>query len=170
MDKDKTHYRKAFNSPYLSSADIVGETSLTIAKVVLEPDKTKKTQNNFNTAYFTVKEIRDGEPLKPMIFNAGNSKTMHKITGSHFIDDWNNINVVVYVDPNVKNRGEIVEGLRIKAVPNRPEVTPANERTWSRAKGVYKRDGNFKEVLKHANMSPENQAKAIKECKNENPV
>ena len=107
-----------------------------------------------------------GPSLKPMILNATNSKVMHKITGSHFIDDWNNVNVIVYVDPNVKNRGEIVEGLRLKAVPKRPDVNPVNQRTWERAKGVYKRDGNFKEVLKHANMSPANQAKAIKECEN----
>ena len=38
---DKTHYRKAFNSPYLSSADIVEPTDLTISHVRLEPDKTK---------------------------------------------------------------------------------------------------------------------------------
>lgn len=166
MEKNKTHYRKAFNSPYLSSADIVGETCLTIARVILEKDKTNKTKDSFNTAYFTTKEIRDGEPLKPMILNATNSKMMHKITGSHFIDDWNNVNIIIYVDPNVKNRGEIVEGLRIKPVPNRPDVTPENERTWNRAKEVYKRDNHFDEVLKHANISPENQKRIIEECKN----
>ena len=166
MNKDKTHYRKAFNSPYLSSADIVGEISLTIARVVLESDKTKKTGDNFNTAYFTEREIRQGEPLKPMILNAVNSKKMYDITGSHFIEDWVNVQVVVYVDKNVKMMGSIVEGLRIKKVPEKPEVAPANERTWKRAKAVYKRDKNFKEVLKHANMSPENQALAIKEVEN----
>ncbi len=167
MDKDKTHYRKAFNSPYLSSADIVGETSLTIGRVVLELDKTKQTQNSFNTAYFAESELRQGELLKPMVLNAGNSKTMFKITGSHFIEDWINVRIVVYVDSKVKMMGDTVEGLRIKKAPIKPEVTPKNARTWERAKGVYKRDGNFKEVLKHASMSPENQAKAIKECEND---
>jgi len=166
MDKNKTHYRKAFKSPYLSSADIVGETSLTIEKVTLEIDRTKKTQNNFNTAHFTEKEIRSGEPLKPMILNATNSKMMHSITGSHFIEDWNSVRVIVYVDPNVKNRGEIVEGLRIKKAPEKPEITPKNTEKWERAKLVYKRDGKFDEVLKHVKMSPENQALAIKECEN----
>lgn len=167
MDENKTHFRKAFNSPYLSSADIVGETSLTIARVMLEPDKTRKTQDNFNTAYFTEKEIRSGEDLKPMILNAGNSKAMHDITGSHFIDDWNNVRVVVYVDKNVKMMGSTVEGLRIKKAAEKPEVTPSNTQKWERAKLVYKRDGDFSEVLKHVNMSPENQAKAIEECNNE---
>ena len=66
---EKTHYRKAFNSPYLGSADIVGEMILTISKVVLEKDKTNKTQDSFNTAYFSDAEIRPGEKLKPMILN-----------------------------------------------------------------------------------------------------
>ncbi|HFG9918056.1 TPA: hypothetical protein ACGHLE_004722, partial [Salmonella enterica subsp. enterica serovar Warragul] len=50
MSEQKTHYRKAFDSPYLSSADIVEPTILTIARVALESDKTKKTKDVFNTA------------------------------------------------------------------------------------------------------------------------
>ena len=73
---DKTHYRKAFNSPYLSSADIVEPTDLTISHVRLEPDKTKKTKDLLNTAYFKEREIRKGEALKPMVLNATNSKML----------------------------------------------------------------------------------------------
>jgi hypothetical protein len=87
----KTHYRKAFDSPYLSSADIVEPTVLTVNCVRLEADKTKKTKDQFNTAYFVEKEIRPGEKLKPMILNATNSKTMKGLTGSAFIDDWNDV-------------------------------------------------------------------------------
>ena len=46
---EKTHYRKAFDSPYLSSADIVEPTVLTVARVSLEVDRTKKTKDMFNT-------------------------------------------------------------------------------------------------------------------------
>lgn len=164
---DKTHYRKAFNSPYLSSADITEETSLTISRVVLEPDKTNRTNESFNTAYFEEKEIRKGEKLKPMILNAGNSEVIRKIVGTKYLEDWRNIKIIVFVNPQVKLMGDIVEGLRLKVPPVKPDVTPANERTWNRAKEVYKRDKNFDEVLKHANMSPENQAKAIEESNNE---
>ena len=164
MDAQKTHYRKAFNSPYLSSADIVGETILTISRVTLEIDKTKKTKDSFNTAYFVENEIRPGEKLKPMILNVTNSKTMHKITGSHFIDDWNNIKICVYVDHNVKMMGSTVEGLRIKEPPKRPEVTPENQTLWNNAKNAYQRDGNFNAVLERADMSQENQEKMKKEC------
>ena len=120
---EKTHYRKAFNSPYLSSADIVEPTQLVISCVRLEVDKSKKSKDLFNTAYFTVKEIRPGEALKPMILNATNSKMLKTLTGSPFIDDWIDVPVTVYVDPSVRFGRETVEGLRIaKGVEM---VTPA---------------------------------------------
>lgn len=109
----RTHYRKAFKSPYLSSADIVGPTVLTISRVALEPDKTNKTKDEFNTAYFAEKEIRPGERLKPMILNVHNSEVVRDMCGSPFIDDWSGV-VTVYVDHNVKFGRDTVEGLRLK--------------------------------------------------------
>lgn len=119
---DKTHYRKAFDSPYLSSADIVEPTPLTVAYVRLEPDHTKKTKDLFNTAHFVEKELRPGEKLKPMILNATNSKQMKNLTGTPFIEEWNNVRVTVYVDPNVKFGKESVEGLRISSKAPAPPV------------------------------------------------
>ncbi|MDH5572870.1 MAG: hypothetical protein OEY89_13980, partial [Gammaproteobacteria bacterium] len=114
---NKTHYRKAFDSPYLSSADLVEAIELTIKHVKLEPDMTKKTKDSFNTAYFVEKEIRPGEALKPMILNAHNSKVVKNLTGSAFIDDWQNVRVTIYVDNKVRFGRETVEGLRIS--PNK---------------------------------------------------
>lgn len=159
--ENKTHYRKAFNSPYLSSADIVEPVILTIKNVKLEPDKTKKTKDSFNTAYFAEKVIRQDEPLKPMILNATNSRTMKDLTGSAFIDDWNNISVTIYVDPNVKMMGDKVEGLRISKEPPRttkPELTSANEERWEQAIVAYMRDGNFEAIEKHVALSDKNRA------------
>ena len=156
---EKTHYRKAFNSPYLSSADIVEPTILTIKYVRLEPDKTKKSKDHFNTAYFAEKEIREGEALKPMILNAGNSRTMKDITGSTFIDDWNNVMITIYVDHNVRFGRDTVEGLRISSEPPRtqkPELTPDNETRWNQAVEAGKRDGHIEAVLSRATLSEEN--------------
>jgi hypothetical protein len=114
---EKTHFRKAFDSPYLSAADIVEPTTLTIKEVRLQADKTKKTKDLFNTAYFAEREIREGEKLKPMILNSTNSKMLKQLTGSSFIDDWSNVAITVYVDPAVRFGKETVEGLRISAIP-----------------------------------------------------
>ena len=130
---EKTHYRKAFDSPYLSAADITEETELTIKCVRLEPDKTKKTKDLFNTAYFSEKQIRDGEPLKPMILNATNSRIMSILADSKFIDDWNNVKVIVYVDDKVRFGRETVEGLRIKKEANKPQKPMLTDERFANA-------------------------------------
>jgi hypothetical protein len=167
VSNEKTHYRKAFNSPYLSSADIIGPTVLTIAKVMLQADQTKKSKDEFNTAYFKEKFLRPGELLKPMILNAQNSKIMKELADSPFIDDWQDITVTIYVDHNVKFGRETVEGLRIspqRPATTKPVVTPDNKKIWDSAINAYKRDGNFKAILEKADMSPEHQQMIIDEC------
>jgi len=161
----KTHYRKAFDSPYLSSADIVEPTILTVKQVRLEPDKTKKTKDLFNTAYFVEKEIRPGEKLKPMILNATNSKTMKGLTGSAFIDDWNGVSITVYVDPSVRFGKDTVEGLRISPhVPERKTLTPEHKKAWANAVAAFKRDGDLRQVLSKVDVSAEHQAQIMQEA------
>ena len=159
MSENKTHYRKAFHSPYLSSADIVEPVVLTIKHVKLEIDKTKKTKDSFNTAYFVEKEIRPGEPLKPMILNAINSKTVKNITKSAFIDDWNNVPVTIYVDPSVRFGRDTVEGLRISHEPPAArKVLTQGTPLWDNAVAAYKRDGNLDKVKAKVDVTPEDEA------------
>lgn len=162
---EKTHYRKAFNSPYLSSADITEPTVLTIMRVVLEGDKTKKTKDVFNTSYFVEKEIRCGEPLKPMILNATNSKTVKGLTGSAFLEDWINVAVTIYVDANVRFGKETMEGLRISPIaPKKMQFIEPGTRAWENAKAAFVRDGNLDSVLARVGITEENQAKLKAEC------
>ena len=148
---EKTHYRKAFKSPYLSSADIVESEILTIKHVRLEQDKTKKTKDHFNTAYFTSPEIRKGEPLKPMILNATNSKMLKSLADSAFIDDWEDVQVMIYVDHNVRMMGETMDGLRICASPARKKLM-AGGNQFKNAVEAYKRDGNLDAVKKRVDV------------------
>ena len=162
---EKTHYRKAFDSPYLSSADIVEPTLLTVQRVTLEKDRTKKTQDQFNTAHFVERELRPGEKLKPMILNATNSKTMRGLTNSAFIDDWQNVRITVYVDHNVRFGKESVEGLRISPfAPEKRFLTPDNVKGWANAKAAYQRDGSLQQVLSRVDMSAEHQQQMADEC------
>jgi len=164
-NENKTHYRKAFNSPYLSSADIVEPVVLTIKHVTLAGDATKKTKDMFNTAHFVESEIRKGEKLKPMILNATNSRTMKDLTGSAFIDDWAGCKVTIYVDNHVRMMGETVDGLRISPVPpqGRKELMP-NTPAWDNAIAAYKRDGNLDAVRKRVDVSNENEKLLIEQA------
>lgn len=162
---DKTHFRKAFDLPYLGSADIVEPIVLTVQRVTLEVDRTKKTKDLFNTAWFAEKELRPGEKLKPMILNATNSKTMRNLANSAFIEDWQNIRITVYVDHNVRFGKETMDGLRISHVaPEKRALTPDNAAAWNRAIDAFKRDGNLHSVLAKVDMSPEHQKQLMDEA------
>lgn len=168
MNNSKTHYRKAFDSPYLSSADIVEPTVLTIARAVLESDKTKKSKDVFNTAYFEERELRPGEKLKPMILNATNSKMLKSITGSPFLEDWVGVKVTVFVDKNVRFGKESVEGLRISpARVTKPSLTPEKTQAWNNAKAAFRRDGSLEAVMTRMDISDAHRAQLIKECRND---
>lgn len=163
-NQDGTHYRKVFDSPYLSSMDVVEPITLTVARVTQETDKTKKSKDTFNTAYFAEKFIRPGEKLKPMILNATNSKVMAKLTGTPFIEDWNNARITVYVEHGIKFGRDVVDGLRVMAAPSRKSITPDSGKMWEAAKAAYRRDGNLDKVLERADMAEEHIAQLYAEC------
>lgn len=121
MSTKKHHYRNVFKSDHLGIADleefIEEKRSLifTISHVVQEY-KTKVAGRNIdaNIAYFI-------DPIKPMVLNATNSKIIKKLSGgSPFVEDWKNVTVELYIDPNVKMKGEVVGGLRIKDEAPKP--------------------------------------------------
>jgi hypothetical protein len=162
--QDGTHYRKVFDSPYLSSMDVVEPITLHIARVTQEVDKTKKSKDVFNTAYFTEQFIRPGEKLKPMILNATNSKMVAKLAGSPFIENWHGLRITVYVEKGIKFGRETVDGLRVMPAAVRKALTPANAKLWSAAKEAYLRDGNLDAVLAKAEISEEHQGQLRREC------
>ena len=148
---EKTHYRKAFDSPYLSAADLTEPVVLTVARMTLEIDKTKQSKEQFNTMYFAEKEIRQGEKLKPMILNSTNSKIMKQLSGSPFIEDWAGTKVTVYVDPNVRFGKEKVEGLRISPVPPQtkaPSKQPISDERLGKAIDAIKAKTTTTEALR----------------------
>ena len=137
----KTHYRKAFNSPYLSAADVIDAMHLTVAKVIVEPNKRRgadSPEEEFNVLHFVEKELRPGEALKPMILNVTNCKFLATLSDSKFIDDWRGFKVAVWVDRNVQWDKDVVEGLRLARPEDHP-VAPAKliaEAEAAASKGV----------------------------------
>jgi hypothetical protein len=127
----KTHYRKVFKSDHLGIADledlIEEKKSLvfTIRQVKQEINvSVAGKKGNFNIAYFN-------EPIKPLVLNSTNSKTVKTFANnSPFVEDWKNIVVELYIDENVKMKGEIVGGVRIRPVQpttkQKPVFTEAN--------------------------------------------
>ena len=92
---------------------------------------------------------------------------MKSLADSHYIDDWNDIKVSIYVDPNVRFGRDTVEGLRInpESPREKPELTPDNIQAWTRAIEACRRDGNLDAVTAHMIVSNDH-AELIKEQAN----
>jgi hypothetical protein len=111
----KDHFRKVFKSDHLGSADLEEFTEdgkpliFTIREVKQEYGaKVAGKKIDANIAYFI-------EPIKPLVLNATNSRTVKKLAGgSPFVQDWSNITIELYVDASVRMKGEVVGGVRIK--------------------------------------------------------
>lgn len=116
-EEKKHHYRAVFKSDHLGSADLedfIEQGKLltfTIREVKQEIGvSVAGKKGNHNIAYFI-------EPIKPLVLNATNSKVVKSFAGgSPFVEDWKNVPVELYIDENVKMKGETVSGVRIKSV------------------------------------------------------
>ncbi len=136
MTNSKTHYRKVMKSDHLGIADLedlIEEKKplvFTIKEVKQEYNvAVAGKKGNFNIAYFA-------EQLKPLVLNSTNAKVVKSFANnSPFVEDWKNIRVELYIDENVKMKGEVVGGVRIKQVQPMPKQKPQfTEANFEKAK------------------------------------
>lgn len=166
-NQEKSHYRKVFKSDHLGVADLEemieqGKKLIFTVKEVKQfniVDGDKKSgvvvagkRISANIAYFV-------EPIKPMVLNATNSKIMKTFAKdrSPFVEDWSNKAIELYIDYNVKMKGQIVGGVKIRPeqpVLTKPELTP-NHLRWEEAKKAIK-GGKLDGVLKVFRISEAN--------------
>lgn len=126
MERTKHHYRRVMKSDHLGSADLedfIEEKKpliFTIDHVNQEFGvSVAGRKGDFNIAYFK-------EKIKPLVLNSTNAKRVRQFAGgSPFVEDWNNIMIELYVDENVKMKGEIVSGVRIMPTQPKAKTKPA---------------------------------------------
>lgn len=157
---NKTHYRKVFKSDHLAQADLedlieAGKRLVFTIKQVRQEYGAKVAGHKIdaNIAYFE-------EDMKPWVVNAGNSAILKRFAASPFVEDWAGLVIELYIDPNVKMKGETTGGVRVS--PNKPKMgklvlTPENTVKWSNAIKAYQRDGNLDKVLARCDISEEYQ-------------
>lgn len=118
----KTHWKKLYNPNYFGAwcfepgKDMVLTVDHVIQEVVSD-EKGRKEQ--CMVVYFRERGA------KPMICNKTNSKSLEKLAGSPYIEDWAGVKVQLYVDHNVRFGSDRVDGVRIrKQVTLKDEAPP----------------------------------------------
>ena len=76
------------------------------------------------------------EGQKPMILNATNLKSITKVLGTPFIEQWAGRQITLYVK-KVKAFGDVVDALRVRETVSKESLTP-NHPKWNDAKAAIK--------------------------------
>lgn len=115
--ESRTHWKKLNNPNYLGTyaLDPGRDMILTIRSVneetVIGSDG-KKEQ---------CMVMRFMEPVKPMILNTTNAKTIEKLTGTPYVEEWAGQKIQLY-SASVKAFGETVDALRIRPFQPKQET------------------------------------------------
>ncbi len=111
----KTHWKKNFNYEYMGSYSLPDgkDVTMTIVKTATE----KVTGANGKKEDCFVCYFKEAE--KPMILNRTNAKTISKIYGTPYVEDWIGKRVTIGIDI-VNAFGEQTEALRIRMVKPQP--------------------------------------------------
>jgi len=163
MNEEKTHYRKVFKSDHLGVADLedlLEEGKRLVFTINNVKQYTIDSGNKNSGVVVAGKRISANiahfkEDIKPLVLNATNSKVMKKFNhGSPWVEDWDNTLIELYIDPNVKMKGDVVGGVRIS--PSQPKIinnlTPESD-TWTNAVTFLIDGGDITKVTKKYQMS-----------------
>lgn len=141
----RTHWKQLQNNDWIGAYALQDgqDLTLTIDKAMQE----QVTGNNGKREMcLTVHWVE--RDYKPMIVNRTNAKTITKVTGSPYIEDWNGKQITLYVD-TTRLGSDIVECLRIR--PYAPKQT--KQTATAKEKLVCSECG--KEIKSEFGLTPE---------------
>jgi hypothetical protein len=151
------NYRKVYKSDHLGVVDL--EELIEQGKPLIFTIKEVKQEigvlvagnrGDHNIAYFV-------EPIKPMVLNAGNASIIRGFAPNKSVDtdNWKNIPIELYVDANVKMKGQIVGGMRIK--PLQPKTQPKEKPFFTEAnfEPALKAKATLEQIKSRYTLTPE---------------
>ena len=156
MEQNKTHWKSLCHPDYIGAYALMDGTKdgkelvVTIVKVSRE----MVTGADGKKEECTVCQLKG---IKPMILNATNQKTMQKLFGSPFIDDWVGNKMTLYV-AKVRAFGETVDALRIRETkPKLQELTPTHEKWNAAKKALSENNTTIEQIRTSYILSPDNE-------------
>ena len=116
----KTHWKKTMNPNYLGAfAFDMGKDKICTIDHVVPAESV--TNPDGETREKPVIHWKENE--LPWILNVTNCKTIAKLAGSNYFEDWAGLRIQLYVDNKVKAFGTTTEGVRVrKTLPEEAKI------------------------------------------------
>lgn len=108
MEQNKTHWKKHFDYRFLSGDELDGEITVTISRVVDEEvfNPSSNSKEKALAIYFE-------KAKKGIVLNKTNAKTIAKVVGSPYKEDWIGKKIIIYPKQG-KFFGETMKVVRVK--------------------------------------------------------
>lgn len=154
MSEIKTHWKKLQHPDYIGAYELMdGSENKELTVTITQIKREMITGADGKKEECTVCYLKN---QKPMILNATNQKTMTKLFGSPYIEDWANKQMTLYV-AKIKAFGDTVDALRVRPnAPVKPELTPTSDK-WNGAIKAFKdKSVTIEQIQASYNISPDN--------------
>ena len=151
MEQTLTHWKKLNNPDYIGaySLDRGKDMTLTIDYV----NREIITGTGGKKEECTVLHFKEAQ--KPMILNRTNAKTIQKIYGTPYIEEWAGKKITLFASVT-KLAGEEVECLRIRPVrPTLPELLLSDTDNFCNCQQAIRNGYSIEQIQKKWTLSPE---------------
>lgn len=114
----KTHWKKAVSDPnFIGEGDFQpGEEKVLTIDRVNASETVQTAEGKSKKAVVHWKEAG----VKPLILNVARSKSIEKVAGSGYFEDWPGTAVQLYIEHGIKAFGEVVSAVRVR--PYKPRI------------------------------------------------
>ena len=115
---EKTHWKKAVSDPnYIGEADFQeGEEKILTVSHINAAETVTTAEGKSKKAVLHWKEKGN----KPMILNVARSKSIEKVAGSPYFEEWVGVQLQLYIEHGIKAFGEVVSAVRVR--PFKPRI------------------------------------------------
>lgn len=115
---EKTHWKKVVSDPnFIGEADFQeGEEKVLTIERVNQAETVTTAEGKSKKAVVHWREAGN----KPMILNVARSKSIEKVAGSGYFEDWPGTRVQLYIEHGIKAFGEVVSAVRVR--PFKPKA------------------------------------------------
>jgi len=109
----QTHWKKIVSDPnYIGEADFEeGEEKVVTIGRVAEKESVVTAEGKSEKSVVHFRELG----IKPMILNVARAKSIAKVAGSKYIENWSGVQIQLYIEDGIKAFGEIVSAVRVRS-------------------------------------------------------
>lgn len=155
----QTHWKKLTNPDYLGaySLDEGEKRTVEIIQVSREMVAGLDGKKEECTVAFLKAE-------KPLILNKTNCKTITKVLGTPYIEEWSGKKITIYAE-KVKAFGDVVDAIRIvPSAPTLPELLPESKAWQGAIKALQSGQWDMDKIKTQFTVSKENEERLQNDC------